>query len=54
MPKSLSWHLECPNCGFEYQIYFDFDEPEENKKEFQTCPCGSKMKVVYERVFDDA
>lgn len=51
--KYISWDIKCENCGFEFSVLFDADESEENKKEFRSCPCGGKTKIVKEKVYDN-
>ena len=52
--KSISWKLECSNCGFGYSVIFDADESEENKKELRSCPCGCEMEIIKEDVYGKA
>lgn len=53
MAKIISWDLKCPNCGFEFGITTDFDEPEAIKKELRSCPCGSDVEIKKEYVYEE-
>lgn len=50
MIAAIIWDLRCPECDFEFQVCFPDSETEEDKKELQTCPCGSLMDIINEQV----
>ena len=53
MSKTISWEVKCLNCGFEFSVIFDADEDEETRKILKGCPCGGKVKIIKESVYDD-
>ena len=40
-----TYHIICPNCGFEYDFYCDEQDFEEMKEELLRCPCGAEAEI---------
>lgn len=41
--------LKCDNCGWQYAVGYDKEEPDEELwEEIKSCPCGGTMEEVDE------
>ena len=40
-------HFKCKNCGFEFEVYTDFENMDQEEfEEIASCPCGEQTEEV--------